>query len=43
MLMIAMSWAIGRYVVLPNHVHFFCSAELGAKTLPFSAGVEAVD
>ena len=32
--MIAMSWAIGRYVVMPNHVHFFCSAELGAKTLP---------
>jgi putative transposase len=27
-------WAIGRYVVMPNHVHFFCSAELGAKTLP---------
>ena len=27
-------WAIGRYVVMPNHVHFFCSAELNAKTLP---------
>jgi hypothetical protein len=27
-------WAIGRYVVMPNHVHFLCSAELGAKTLP---------
>src|SRR4029077_1072320 len=27
-------WAIGRYVIMPNHVHFFCSAELGAKTLP---------
>ncbi|PYL27673.1 MAG: hypothetical protein DMF39_10505 [Verrucomicrobia bacterium] len=27
-------WAIGRYVVMPNHVHFFCSAELGARTLP---------
>ena len=27
-------WAVGRYVIMPNHVHFFCSAELGAKTLP---------
>ena len=27
-------WAIGPYVIMPNHVHFFCSAELGAKTLP---------
>jgi putative transposase len=26
-------WAIGRYVVMPDHVHFFCSAELDAKTL----------
>ena len=27
-------WAIGRYVVMPDHVHFFCAAELGAKPLP---------
>jgi putative transposase len=27
-------WAIGRYVVLPDHVHFFCSSELDAKPLP---------
>ena len=27
-------WAIGCYVVMPDHVHFFCSAELDAKTLP---------
>jgi len=27
-------WAIGRYVIMPDHVHFFCSAELDAKTLP---------
>jgi putative transposase len=27
-------WAIGRYVILPDHVHFFCSAELDARTLP---------
>src|SRR5437762_4941201 len=26
--------AIGRYVIMPDHVHFFCSAELGAKPLP---------
>jgi putative transposase len=25
--------AIGRYVVMPDHAHFFCSAELKAKTL----------
>jgi putative transposase len=27
-------WAIGRYVIMPDHVHFFCSAELDAKMLP---------
>jgi REP element-mobilizing transposase RayT len=27
-------WAIGRYVVMPDHVHFFCSAELDARPLP---------
>lgn len=27
-------WTIGRYVIMPDHVHFFCSAELDAKTLP---------
>jgi putative transposase len=27
-------WAIGRYVIMPDHVHFFCSAELEAKPLP---------
>jgi REP element-mobilizing transposase RayT len=26
-------WAIGPYVVLPDHVHFFCRPELGAKPL----------
>ena len=25
---------IGRYVIMPDHVHFFCSAELDGKTLP---------
>jgi putative transposase len=27
-------WAIGRYVIMPDHVHFFCRAELDAKPLP---------
>jgi REP element-mobilizing transposase RayT len=27
-------WAIARYVIMPDHVHFFCSAELNAKSLP---------
>jgi putative transposase len=27
-------WAIGRYVIMPDHAHFFCRAELDAKTLP---------
>jgi len=26
-------WVIGRYVIMPDHVHFFCSAELDAKPL----------
>ena len=26
-------WVIGRYVIMPDHVHFFCRAEIGAKTL----------
>jgi REP element-mobilizing transposase RayT len=27
-------WAIGRYMIMPNHVHFFCSSEMDAKPLP---------
>src|SRR5437588_12770193 len=27
-------WAIGRYVIMPDHVHFFCRADLDAKSLP---------
>jgi REP element-mobilizing transposase RayT len=27
------SWAIGRYVIMPDHVHFFCRPEHEAKTL----------
>ena len=26
-------WAIGRYVIMPDHVHFFSRPELGAKPL----------
>lgn len=26
-------WAVGRYVIMPDHVHFFCAAELDAKPL----------
>ena len=26
-------WAVGRYVIMPDHVHFFCRAEIDAKTL----------
>lgn len=24
-------WAVGRYVIMPDHVHFFCRPELEAK------------
>src|ERR1019366_7309603 len=27
-------WLVGRYVIMPDHVHFFCAAEHNAKTLP---------
>src|SRR4249919_1064832 len=27
-------WGIGCYVIMPDHVHFFCRAELDAKPLP---------
>lgn len=27
------SWAVGRYVIMPDHVHFFCRPELGAPRL----------
>lgn len=26
-------WVIGRYVVMPDHVHFFAQPQLGAKSL----------
>ena len=27
-------WRIGRYVIMPDHVHFFCMAGPAAKALP---------
>ena len=27
-------WAVGAYVIMPDHVHFFCRAEHDAKPLP---------
>ena len=27
-------WVIGRHVIMPDYVYFFCRAELGAKALP---------
>jgi putative transposase len=27
-------WAIGSYVIMPDHVHFFCAPERDAKALP---------
>ena len=29
---------IGRYVIMPDHVHFFCAPEFDAKPLPGFAG-----
>ena len=26
-------WAVGRYVIMPDHVHFFCRPQLNAKRL----------
>lgn len=31
-------WAIGRYVIMPDHVHYFCAPELDAKPLATFAG-----
>lgn len=31
-------WVVGRYVIMPDHVHFFCRPELDAKTLPEFVG-----
>jgi len=31
-------WLVGRYVIMPDHVHFFCAAEPNAKTLSVLIG-----
>jgi len=31
-------WAIGRYVIMPDHVHFFCAPELDARPLSIFVG-----
>jgi putative transposase len=31
-------WAIGRCVIMSDHVHFFCAPELDAKALPLFVG-----
>ena len=31
-------WAIGRYVILPDHVHFFCAPEKDARPLSIFVG-----
>jgi REP element-mobilizing transposase RayT len=31
-------WAVGRYVIMPDHVHFFCRPERDAKSLPDFVG-----
>jgi putative transposase len=31
-------WTIGRYIIMPDHVHFFCAPELETKTLPQFVG-----
>jgi REP element-mobilizing transposase RayT len=31
-------WLVGRYVIMPDHVHFFCAAEHRAKTLSVFVG-----
>jgi len=33
------SWAIGRYVIMPDHVHFFCRPELKQKPCHNSSGL----
>jgi len=32
-------WTIGRYVIMPDHVHFFCPPERDAKTVPMFVGL----
>jgi putative transposase len=37
-------WIVGRYVIMPDHVHFFCAPERNAKNLSwFIGGLKNVD
>jgi REP element-mobilizing transposase RayT len=38
------SWAIGRYVIMPDHVHFFCRPEIGviADDWPYAGEIETL-
>jgi putative transposase len=37
-------WSIGRYVIMPDHVHFFAAPSADAKPMPqFVGEVEGVD
>ena len=31
-------WLVGRYVIMPDHVHYFCAAQPNAKTLSVFVG-----
>ncbi len=31
-------WLVGRYVIMPDHVHFFCASQPNAKTLSVFIG-----
>src|SRR5438876_6688100 len=37
-LIVGMDGAVGRYVIMPNHVHFFCRPERDGKSLSEFAG-----
>jgi REP element-mobilizing transposase RayT len=32
-------WVIGRYVIMPDHVHFFCTPKSDAKLLSTFVGI----
>jgi hypothetical protein len=31
-------WVVGRYAIMPDHVHFFCAPESNAKLLSTFVG-----
>jgi REP element-mobilizing transposase RayT len=36
-------WVIGRYVIMPEHLHFFCKAELGQSSADLYAKMERME